>query len=458
MTLLIHSEEDAERQLSVTVEVPEDRVQSQMRRTARALSRQIRIPGFRRGKVPYNILVRRVGEEALRADAVEEMLESVLAEALEDIDAVPYRQPTLDDMEMKPLVLKMTIPLEPTVELGDYRAIRKDIEPVEVTDEALEEAVDRVRARHQVLEEVERPVEVGDMVTLKGEGKTSDDGEVIWHEHGAEMVMDPDISFPGVPFVENILGLSAGEDREFQFSFSDDYDEKELAGREASFEVTVEKVQSRFLPELDDELAQEEGDYETVDELRQALLDDLYEQASRQAKSDLLDEVIEDILAGAKIVYPPAAVESELDGTIESFKEQVTRSGMQWEDYLKLQSESEASLREQWRDQAIERVQRGLVLRQFIEEEKLTVESADIDLALEERLSRFGDNEELREQLRDVFASGQGLEMMSNDIMLDKVHERVEEIVSGNAPDLEALQIEEAEASEALMAAAEEEE
>ena len=107
MTLTIHTEEDSERQLKVTVEVPENQVQAQMRRTARDLARQVNIPGFRKGKVPYNILVQRVGEEALRADAVEEMLESVFVEALEEIEESPYRQPSIDDIEMKPLVLKL---------------------------------------------------------------------------------------------------------------------------------------------------------------------------------------------------------------------------------------------------------------------------------------------------------------------------------------------------------------
>jgi trigger factor len=441
VTLAIHAEEDAKRQLKVTVEVPEERVKAQMRKTARDLAQQIRFPGFRKGKVPYNILVRRVGEEALRADAVEEMLEGVLAEALEEVDATPYRQPSLDDMDMDPLVIKLTIPLEPEVKLGDYRAIRKEIQPIEVTEEALEDALEHVREHHHKLEDVDRPVELSDMVTLSGEGKTiGDEADTIWHEHESDVVMDPDKTFPQVPFVENIVGMSVGEEKSFQVEFPEDYEEDELAGKQVEFDVKVDKVQSREIPELSDELAQEEGDYETLDELKEGLTEQLQNAAEQQARSDLLDEMVDDMLAEAEISFPPAAVETELDSRIENLKEQVTRSGWKWEDYVRLQSETEDSLREQWHDDAVEQVRRGLVLRQFVADERLTVDSADIDDAVEERLGQFDDNEELRENLRNIFTQGQGLEMMSNDILLDKVYERMKEIITGNAPDLDALE------------------
>lgn len=452
MTLTIHTEEDEQRQLKVTVNVPEERVQSQMRETARALAREVRIPGFRKGKVPYNILVRRVGEKALRADAIEEMLESVLAEALDQVDVVAYRQPSLDDMEMEPLTIKLTIPLEPKIELGDYRAIRKEVKPVEVADKALDDALEHIRSHYQELEEVERPAAIGDMLTVSGEGKIEgeedQEGEVIWHEHDTDLVLDPERTFPGLPFVDNLVGLSAGDEKHFEVVFPEDYEEEELAGKKATFEVTVGKVQRRELPELDDELAQKEGDYETVEELRQGLQEQLYEQARREARSDLLEEFVEEILESAELVYPPAAVETELDSMVENLRDQVTRSGWKWEDYLTLQGQTEESLREEWREQATTRVRRGLVLAEFITQEKLRVRSADVDEAVEERVSPYSENEELQNQLRSLFSQGAGLQAVSNEILMEKAYDRVEAIVTGNAPDLDELEIEEASSEE----------
>jgi trigger factor len=440
VTLTIHSEEDSERQLKVTVEVPEERVQAQMRRTARSLSKEIRIPGFRRGKVPYNVLVNRVGEKALRADAIEEMIEPVFMEALDDIDEIPYRQPSLDNVEFEPLILKMTIPLEPTIVLGEYRSTRKELTEVEVTEGALEEALDQLRASFQELEEVERPGEIGDMLTVSGSGIVdAENGEVIWSEENTDLLMDPAKTFPELPFVENIVGISAGEDTEFRVTFPDDYPEEELVGKEALFSVSVSKVQSRTLPELDDELAQKAGEYQTVDELREAMDKELLSQAEGRARSELLDEWVDELLEDAELVYPPAVMESELDSMVSDFKEQITRSGWQWEDFLKLQGDSEQSLRENWQEGAAERIRRGLVLREFTRLEQLEVQASDVDEMVDKRLEQYGDNEELQEQLRTVLTKGQGLESMSNDILMEKIINRVEEIVSGNAPDLDEL-------------------
>ncbi|MGB3717687.1 MAG: trigger factor [Candidatus Promineifilaceae bacterium] len=440
MTLTIHSEEDSERQLKVTVEVPEERVQAQMRRTARSLSKEIRIPGFRRGKVPYNVLVNRVGEKALRADAIEEMIEPVFMEALDEIGETPYRQPSLEDVEFDPLILKLTIPLDPTVVLGEFRSIRKELKKVEVTQEAVKEALDQLRASFQELEEVDRPSENGDMLTVSGTGKVDEeDGEVIWSEQDTDLLMDQEKTFPDLPLVENLIGLAAGEGTDFSVQFPDDYAEEELVGKEAVFSVSVSKVQKRTLPELNDELAQRAGEYESIDELSEAMDKELLDQAENRARSELLDEWVDELLTDAELVYPPAVMVTELDSMVNDFRERITRSGWQWEDFLKLQGESEASLRENWQDGATNRIQRGLVLREFTRLEKLEVNSTDVDEMIEKRLSQYGDNEELQEQLRTVLTQGQGLESMTNDILMEKIINRVEEIITGNAPDLDEL-------------------
>ncbi|HEX6386429.1 MAG TPA: trigger factor, partial [Anaerolineae bacterium] len=443
MTLTIHTEETDQRQLKMTIEVAEERVQQAMRDTARQIARDITIPGFRKGKVPYNVLVRRVGREALRAEAIEEIVPSIFEEALEQVDPDVYGQPSLDNLESEPLVLKFTVPLTPQVELGDYRSMRKEIEPVLVSDEAVEEALEQVRVRHQVLEPVDRPVEGGDAVTVSGKGwvtleeevveaeatteeaeaseevaeaeATTEEAEapeevaeapeaeshvtetaeaetagieerVIFDEERIDLLMDRKKLFSGTPFVENLIGLSTGDTTSFSFVFPEGFEDEELAGEEATFNITILDVKNRELPELDDELAKQEGDYETVEELREAIRKNLQEQAEEQARDEILESTIDALLADARLVYPPTTVESEIDDMVENYKDQVTRSGWQWEDFLQLQGTTEADLREDFREAAVQRLERRLILRQFILEEKLTVELADIDAAIEERV------------------------------------------------------------------------
>ena len=469
MTLTIHTEEDQQRQLKVTVEVAEARVQQQMRQTARQIARGVNIPGFRRGKVPYNILVQRVGKEALRSEAVEELLTPVFEETMAQLEATPYAQPQLEDMQMEPLVIEFTIPLEPVVELGDYRAIRREIEPVEVSEEAVAETLEQIRERHQVLEPVDRPVMEGDVVIMSATGEVVEEDrvEVIFDEERAEMLMDPERTFAGTDFVQKIIGLEVGDETEFAITLPEEdvpqteeeagEEEEEtpsLAGKEAQFTVTILDVKSRYLPQLDDDLAQEEGEYETLDELREAVREELVEAAKSEARGELLDDFVDELVEQAEtLLYPPVAVEEDLDRRIESLQEQVTRAGWQWEDYLMLQGESEESLREEWREDAVENVLRGLIFRELIQQEKLTINEEELDQAIDERLARFDENEELRQQMRDFFLQGQGLDMLSSEILMDKVYERVEAIVTGNAPDLAELE-EEA----AAEASAEEEE
>lgn len=477
MTLQITTEENEQRELAVTIEVPEDRVQKAMRQTARKLSRRFNIPGFRKGKAPYSVVVSYLGgAQAVRAETVEELVQPVFQEAMEEIDAEPYAQASFDDMQMEPLVLKFTIPLSPTIELGEYRSIRKEIEPVVITDEAVEEALERVQSRHAEVEDVDRPVELGDLVALAGKGElvaeaaeaeaeveaeedetavddleaaadelleADDEAQIIFQEERVELVMDSKKVFANTPFVENIVGMSAGESKTFNFTFADEYEDQDLAGQEATFTVTVLNVQKRDLPPLDDDLAKLEGEYETLDDLRTTLRDQLQEQAESEAQNERLEGMIDDLLKDATLVYPPAAVEQEIDSMIETFKNQATRSGWAWEDFLRLQGSNEESIREGFRETAVERLERQLVLRQFVLSEKLTVSAEDIDDKISDRVQVFGDNEELQQNMRNYYQTGYGFDMISSEILMDKAHERIAAILQGQAPDLDALDAEE---------------
>ena len=478
MTLTIQTAENETREMTLTIEVAEERVRQAMQKKARELSREVHLPGFRPGKAPYDVLVRRIGEDTLRAEAIEDMVQPVFEEALAQGDIDPYARPTLEDIESKPLVLKFTVPLTPRVTLGDYRARRQELEEVTVTDEALQEALEYVRVRHQAIETVERPAEAGDVVTISGQGRftsarptaegeetpaepaegeeavtdteeeTPTEGETIFDEERLELLLDDKTLFPDTPFVENLVGLAAGDQKSFSFTFADPYEQDaEYAGREAAFDVTVLEVKRRDLPALDDDLAKQEGEYETVDDLRAALRANLTREAESTAKEKAIEEMIDQLLEEAELIYPPAAVEAEIDDMVEQFKSQLARSGWQYQDYLNLQGMTEEALRADFAENAATRLRRQLVLRQFILDEKLRVTAADIDALIEERVERF-DNDGLRDSMRNYYRSGRGFELISSEVLSNKAYERVREVWSGNAPDLAALEAEAADEEE----------
>lgn len=474
MTLTIHTEEDDQRQMAVTVEVAEERVQKAMRNTARKLAKDAYIPGFRKGKAPYQVILRRVGEETLRAETIEDMVQAIFDEALEQSAIEMYAQPSLDNIEQKPLVYKFTVPLPPVVTLGDYRELRREVTEPEVTEEAVDEALKKIQERHQIVEPVERPVELGDLVTLSGKGKLlpvvaekeeeaaeeeetavtespeteAPEEDILFDEEQTELLMDADVIFPGTPFVENIVGLQAGDQKSFTFTFPQDFDDEDLAGREAAFDISVLDVKSRTLPELDDDLAKQEGSYETIADLRASVRENLQTQAESDAKNQLIESMIDDLLKDAAIVYPPAAVAMEIDSMVDSLKSQITRSGWEWADYLRIQGLDEHSIRHEFEETAVERMQRQLALRQFILDEKLTVSAEDIDTRIEARLEDFGDNPELRDSMRQYFQSGYAFEMISSEVLMDKAYTRIKEVLTGSAPDLASLEVDDAMAAD----------
>jgi trigger factor len=458
------------RQLKLTIAVDESRVHKAMQQKARELGREINMPGFRPGKAPYDVIVRRIGEDSLRAEAIEDLAQPVFEEALEQENIDPYAQPTLDDIDPKPLVYTFTVPLSPQVTLGDYRALRQEIEPVEIQDEAVDQALEYVRARHQNVEAVDRPAQPGDVIAISGSGRllaaepaagdeaataedsaaaedddtTADDAETpeeetLFDEERLELLLDEKNLFPGTPFIENVTGLSAGDQKSFRFTFPDEYEpQPEYAGREAVFDVTVLEVSKRELPDLDDELAKLEGDYETLDELRASLRRDLLAEAESNAREKILEDLTDRLLEEAELVYPPAAVETQIDDMVDDFKNRLSRSGWQFTDYLNLQGLTEESLRQDFADNATEILRRRLVLRQFILDEKLRVEAADIDAQIEERVGRFA-NEGVRDSMRNYYGSGRGFELISAEVLSMKAAERARAVFAGGAPDLSAL-------------------
>ena len=462
MTLTIHTAEDDLRQLTMTIEVDEARVQDAMKAKARELGREFNLPGFRPGKAPYEVIVRRVGEEVLRGEAIEDLAQPIFEEALEQEGVEPYARPTLEDIETNPVVLKFLVPLSPKVVLGDYRAFRGEVEDVQVSDEAVEEALEQARVRHQSIETVERPAQAGDVVVLSGSGRFSspnseadpqpdadadvdsdsgeeETGDWLFDEERMDILLDDQTLFPDTPFVETLIGMDAGDQKTFSLTFPDPYEhDAEYAGREATFDITLLEVKKRELPPLDDELARKEGKYETLEDLRAGLREELTREAVLELKDKTIDDMIHRLMENVEMVYPPAAIEGVIDEMVDDFKSQLSRSGWQYQDYLNLQGMTEDDLRKDFSENAEDRLRHQLVLRQLILDEKLQVEQADIDRLVEERTARF-ENEALRDSMRQYYSSGHGFDVISSEVLSDKVYDRIRDVLSGSAPDLDVL-------------------
>lgn len=448
MTLTITKQEDDQRQMTMSIEVADKRVVGEMKKIARNLAKDMRVPGFRPGKAPFRVVAKRVGEENLRAQAIEDMLNEVIFEAMEAEEVIPYARPTLKEMEMSPAKIDIVVPLEPVVTLGDYRELRRELEHPEVSDEAVEEAVEEFIERQTKSEDVEdRASAEGDLIKVSGKGVFADKAEdeeeaetFFEEEDGMEFLLDASKTFVGTDFVSNLIGKSVGEELEFSISYADDYEVSDLAGRQIDFNLEVLELKNRIVPELTDELVKEEN-YEDVADFKAKTRERLETAAKETFRGEVLDEWISDLKKDSTLVYPPGAVDAELDDRLEGFKQQISSYGWQWEDYMNMQGESEDAIKENWREDATTNLENGLLLREFISIEKLKIDKDELNALVDERMESFGDmDDNIKESMREVLMQGESLQRMSNELMVRHAFDRIEAILSGSAPDLSELE------------------
>jgi len=424
-----HTHED--RTLHMTVEVSEDRVRPALEAAARQISKRYPVPGFRPGKAPYSHVVRQFGEPAIYEMALEDLGQKVYEEALkqENIDA--YGAGTLDDMQLKPMVLKFTVPLKPEVNMGDYRALRVPYTKPEVSEEEFNNVINNLRERQAVLEPVERASALGDVLTLDinaflNEGLNPSD--FLMTDKDVALQLDEKADWPMPGFVPQVVGMSANETRKFDLAFAEDYANETLRGQTAHFEVTCKEVKSRTLPELNDDFAKEVGEFQTLEELKARVREDLEKQAERAAEREYNDKALNALVAQTTIVYPPQLLKTELDDMLEDLDNRLREQKLTLEDYLKIEGKTQEQLREEYKPRAEERLKRALVLGRIVEAEKLEVQPEEVLESIQQQAQVWGDQ---AGRVMEFLNSDKGRQSLVVDMLTTKALKRLAAIARG---------------------------
>ncbi len=464
----------------LTVEIGEDRLEKAKRAAAKKIAKQVNIPGFRKGKAPYNIILRNFGEATVINEAVEDLSQDVYREMMEQqAEAIqPYGPGAWEDFKLEPSpTFIYTVPLQPTVELGDYREVRLDYEEPEVDDETVDRAMERMREQEALVEESNQPIVSGNRVTLdihsefadespedaadedeaeeaadaadedagdngeseesgesEAETSTEDEkpvyekGDQFIHEHDAVVTLNPDEE-PVLPgFIAALEGAAIDEEREFELDVpADSEDYEDIAGRKIHFNVTVKKIEVVTLPELNDELAaritEEDDDGPlTLLELRVRMRNQLQEEMERRAKDEYAGKVLDEIVEGATVAYPDLMVEEQVESMLRDLDQRLRQQGMPLETYVQVTGQSMDDVKEQYRDPAINSLKRSLVMGELSRVEEITVKDAQIDVRIDEMLVQFG---EQAEGLRSVFDTPQMRDNIANDLLTGNVLERL---------------------------------
>ncbi|MFV9674366.1 MAG: trigger factor [Anaerolineales bacterium] len=433
------------RQTELQIEVASDQLQTAMQAAARRLSRGTKIPGFRPGKAPYEVIVGKFGEDVIFEEALERLGQEIYRDALEEEKIEPYAPGSLEEVIREdPLKLRYIVPLAPEVGLGAYREIRIPFEDAEVTDEAFEEAIEEIRQRQALIEPVDRPAEETDLVIIDLSGELLDpedeeDAQLL-DMKDISVLVDPDTDVPTPGVMEHLLGLAAGDEKSYEYTFPDDNPNEDLRKRAAKFQIKCLEVKSRFIPEWSDEMAQNLGEFESLLDLRVKLRENLQKQAEMEAENQYRDEIMQKIVEGASVEYPPVVLQEETENLLQDLRMRLGNQNLALEDYLKIEGKTEENLREELEPEAIERIKRGLVLGKIVEVEELKVEDDEIDAEIKRLVEPLG--AEADKRLLEAFESPAGRHRIAMDVLTDKAIRRIIAIAKGEAEEQDVSTIE----------------
>lgn len=432
-------------QAKLIVELENQPLEDAKRRAARKLAKHVKIPGFRPGKAPYNVIVRHVGEGAILEEATEILVNDFYPKAIEEADLHPYGPGELENIpSMDPPKFEFVVPLRAEVTLGEYKEIRIPYEPKEIKDEDVDAVLTDMRNRQAVSEPVERAAQEGDIVYmhLSGERKNAEEGQdpTLIKDRSFSVIIDPEGDehedewpFPG--FSRNLIGLQAGDQKDIAYTFTDETPYESLRGIEAEYHLMVDDVKARTLPELDDEFAQSIGEYETLEELTGAIRSSLEEQAEQSYNEDYDDQLLDDLVGKSTIKYPPQMLKREVNEVIDSLKSRLQQQNLDIDLYLKTREMDMDGLKEEARPVAVKRLQRALVLLELSEAENIQVKPEEVQDETTRTMNQIAQALPKKEMYKlsnqDVVSNLVGNIMM--DMVTDRTLERLRKIARGEA-------------------------
>jgi trigger factor len=372
--------------VKLTVTIAADAVQSKYDELVKKYSKDAQIKGFRKGKVPRNILERKFGE-AFRAETLQDLLESGIGEAIEELDEkpLPYARPTLvdEDLELDPsseLTFSVTYDVFPEVELGEYKGLEVAEPQVKITKKDEDRDIEDLRQQNAlVIDKEDGAVAEGDLVTMTYE-------EVDENDEAIDGTRREDFEFTvgeghNLYHIDTeVVGMQADEPKVIEKEFPEDFEHEELAGEKKRIRVTITRIRQRDLPDLDDEFAQDiSDDFESLDDLRKDVRSKLEKNAESRVRSQKIDQLMTQIVENSSVEVPATMVDTELEQSWQNLAQQYRVTPEQLDQLLQMQGKTRDEIFEEWRPAAIERIKRSLLVQKMIENEGVEVSEEDAE-------------------------------------------------------------------------------
>ena len=396
--------------LEVTIEA--NKFEEAIKKVYFQSAKYFNIPGFRKGKAPMNIVEKYYGKEIFYEDAFNEVVPAELEESLKENNIEAVSRPDIDVKQIekgKDLIFTAVFQTKPEAELGKYKGI--EIEKIEynVTDEDINHELGHMQEHNARLISVEdRPVESGDTAVIDFEGFVDGVAFEGGKAEGHELVIGSNTFIPG--FEDQVIGMKIDEEKDINVKFPEEYFSKELAGKDATFKVKLHEIKKKELPELDDEFAKDVSEFDTLDELKKSIKDNMEKENEQRQKYETEDAVIKAVCENVKVDIPSGMIENETEDMLKNIESRLSYQGLKLDQYLQMMGKTAEEVKKEYEPQAIEAIKSRLMLEAVIKAEKIEATEDEIVAKVKEMATSYGkaDDEEFmkNENVRKYIKSG----------------------------------------------------
>ena len=403
----------------LTIEVSAEDVEKALQQAYLKERKRISLPGFRKGKVPRQVIEKMYGPEVFYDEAANHMISEAYGKAYDECELEIASQPKVEIVQLekgKPFIFTAEVAVKPEVTLGEYKGLKVDKVSAEVTDEEVDAEIEKERERNaRTVDVTDRAVQDKDQITLDFEGFV--DGTAFEGGKGEDypLTIGSGAFIPG--FEDQLIGAEIGKETEVKVTFPEEYQAKELAGKEAVFKCTVKTIKVKELPELDDEFASdvsEEG--ETMEEYKAEVRGKLKERKEREAKEKKENQVVEQAVANAEIDIPEPMIDLQARQMADDFARRIMQQGMTLEQYFQFTGLSEEKMMEELKPQAEKRIRTRLALEAIVAAENIEVS----DERLEEELKKMAEAYQMEVDKLKEFMGENEKKQMKEDIAVQE--------------------------------------
>ena len=402
----------------ITIEVSLEDLEKAIDRAYQKAKSRISLPGFRKGKAPRKMIERMYGKGVFLEDAANDLIPTEYRKAAKESELTIVSQPAIDVTQLepgKPFIFTAEVAVKPEVTLGQYKGLEVPVSDLTVTDDEVMDEIKKEQEKNSRTVAVEdRGAEDGDIVTIDFEGFV--DEEAFEGGKGADypLTIGSGTFIPG--FEEQLIGAKAGEHVEVKVTFPEEYQAAELAGKEAVFQCDVKKVETKELPELDDEFAQDVSDFDTLDEYKASVRENLEKKKADEALRMKEDAAVDKVIANAEMEIPDAMIDTQARSMLDDFARRMQSQGLSMEQYFQFTGQSMDKMMEDMKPQALKRIQTRLVLEKVVEAEKIEASEDEIN----EEIGKMAEMYKMEaDKVRELLGE-QGLKQMKEDLAVQK--------------------------------------